>query len=180
MEPLIIVTGNINKAKVAQRELGIPVVQQSIDIEEIQSLDLREILEAKARKAYEKIGEPIMVDDMSLIFNDLHGIPGPLIRWFEESIGLDGLCKLADMGETRAATVEAGIGYCDKNGFEAFISTAIGRISPEPLGEGGFGWDKIFIPDGKSITRGQMNDDEYIQTSYRKKSFEALRSYLKK
>ncbi|PCI30121.1 hypothetical protein COB52_01810 [Candidatus Kaiserbacteria bacterium] len=179
MEPLIIVTGNINKFEVAKRELGIPVVQKVLDIDEIQSLDLREVLEAKARLAYKKLGEPVVVDDISLIFHDLHGLPGPLIRWFEESLGLEKLCRLADLGETRGATVEVGIGYCDDSGFEAFISTRDGKVAQEPRGSGGFGWDSIFIPEGETETRAEMSEKRYRETSIREKSFRTLETYLK-
>ncbi len=176
-KPLTVVTGNVNKIAIIERELGLPVVQQAIDIDEIQSLNLREVLEAKAREAYRKVQNPLIVQDTSLIFSDLNGLPGPFIRWFEE-LGLDGLCRLADLGSTRKAVVEIGVGYCNGDIFEAFIATTNGKITSEPKGSNGFGWDAIFVQDGQDRTRAELTEEEYERTSIYREPLQALRGYL--
>ena len=37
---------------------------------------------------------PVIVEDTSLCFNALNGLPGPYIKWFLEKLGSDGLHKL--------------------------------------------------------------------------------------
>jgi len=60
-----------------------------IDLDELQSLDLRVIVEHKVRQAYEKVGGPVLVEDVSLEFLALGRIPGPFIKFFEQEIGLE-------------------------------------------------------------------------------------------
>ncbi len=54
MQKLTFITGNQNKADYLSRYLGFPVEHIKIDLDEIQSLNLNEIVEHKVRQAYEK------------------------------------------------------------------------------------------------------------------------------
>ncbi|MEX0917551.1 MAG: non-canonical purine NTP pyrophosphatase [Candidatus Paceibacterota bacterium] len=175
---LTFVTGNAGKAKEIEEQLRMPVEQHALDLHEIQSLDLREILEAKARAAFARLQRPVIVDDASVIFTELNGLPGPLIKWFINSIGNDGLCRLADLTKGRTAIAEVGIGYCDVSNFEAFIATKNGTIATEPRGTNGYGWDPIFVQEGYTVTRGELNDEEYKDASIRHSALEALKTYL--
>lgn len=76
------ITGNVSKAEQLARHLDYPVSHEKLDLPEIQSLDLNEIIEQKAKEAYTKIRKPILVEDTSLIFLALGRLPGPLIKWF--------------------------------------------------------------------------------------------------
>ncbi len=178
MRPLVFVTGNSNKAKEIEYQLGMAVEQYAMDLYEIQSLDLREILEAKARTAYAHIQRPVIVDDASVVFTELNGLPGPLVKWFVNSIGNEGLCRLADLTSTRKAVAEVGIGYCDGNAFEAFLATKNGVIAQEPKGSNGYGWDAIFIQEGYDVTRGELDANGYQAASIRRPALEALKTYL--
>jgi len=179
MDPLIFVTGNTDKAKEIENQLGIPVESHALDLHEIQSLDLREVLEAKAREAYRHLNRPVIVDDASLTFSELGGLPGPLIKWFVKSMGNDGLCRLADMTNVREAVALVGIGYCNGETFEAFISEKCGRISEKPRGTNGYGWDAVFIQEGYEVTRAELNDDEYREASIRQPALDALKVFLR-
>ena len=53
-----------------------------------------------------------------------------------------------------------------------------GKISDEPRGGKGFGWDPIFIPDGYNKTFGEMEMEEKSKISMRKIALEELRAYL--
>jgi inosine/xanthosine triphosphate pyrophosphatase family protein len=65
------VTGNANKAKYFSELIGMPISYHSVDIHEIQSLDLKEIARHKARLAYEQLKKPVLVEDVSLTINYL-------------------------------------------------------------------------------------------------------------
>lgn len=60
------ITGNQNKADYLSRYLGFHVEHRKIDLDEIQSLNLNEIVEHKVRQAYEKVQGPVIVEDVSL------------------------------------------------------------------------------------------------------------------
>ena len=58
IEKLIFVTGNKNKAKEAQAILGIPIDVVNIDLEEIQSANLKEVVQKKTADAFKSVGKP--------------------------------------------------------------------------------------------------------------------------
>ncbi len=95
--------------------IGLEAVDE--DLPEIQSLDLEEIIIDKAQRAFEIIGRPVVVEDISAGLDELNGLPGPFIKFFEKSLGADALHQLARSDNT-PATVTCLIGYCDgKNDF---------------------------------------------------------------
>lgn len=175
---LVLVSGNAHKAKQYEEILGAPIETVALDLYEIQSLDLKEILEAKARLAYSTLKRPLIVDDVSVEIEELNGLPGPLIKWFLKTIDREGVCRLADMTKTRRAVARVGIGYIDEHGFQAFIGEGQGRIAERPAGTRGFGWDPVFVQDGWDVTRAELSDTEYENASIRKIAIDALKSYL--
>ena len=139
---------------------------------------MRDVIEAKARAAYALIQTPVLVDDASLSIDDLGGLPGALVRWFITAIGNEGLCRLADQSETRKATARVAIGYYDGKEFVAFVEEVHGTISTHPEGEGGYGWDAIFIHNGHTVTRSSLSPEEYDKASIRRPALESLHTYL--
>lgn len=55
MSSVTFITGNQKKADYLTQFLGFPILHQKVELEEIQSLDLRKIVEHKVKQAYEKI-----------------------------------------------------------------------------------------------------------------------------
>lgn len=81
------ITGNQSKTDYLSRQLGVQLDHKKVDLDEIQSTDLHEIVEHKFRQAYEVCGTPVLVEDVSLVFNALGELPGPYIKWFVEKSG---------------------------------------------------------------------------------------------
>ncbi len=81
MKPITFITGNQSKADYLAKYLGFPVAHEKLDLDEIQSLDLREIVRHKVRQAYLRIGTPVLVEDVSLEFAGLNGLPGPFLSF---------------------------------------------------------------------------------------------------
>lgn len=151
-----------------------------MDLLEIQSLDLSEIIEDKARRAFEIIKKPVLVEDVSLVFNALgNKLPGPLIKWFLHTLGNDGLCRLLNGYKDRSAVAEVQFGLCNKDGIKVFSGIMKGVIAPEPRGSTDFGWDPIFIPEGFTKTRGEMTEEEKHFVSMRRPALEDLAAWLK-
>ena len=179
MQKLTFITGNAGKAKYLSDYFHAPVDHVKLDLHEIQSLNLREVVDDKARRAYTIVGSPVLVEDVSLIFNGLKKLPGPLIKWFLETLGNDGLCRLLDSLDDRSAFAEVEFAICDEKGVHTFGGSMEGTIAENPRGEMGFGWDPIFIPEGHSKTWAEMTDDEKHATSMRKIALEKVSSFLK-
>ncbi len=54
-----------------------------------------------------------------------------------------------------------------------------GRIAETPRGEGGFGYDPLFIPEGEDRTLAEMSPEEKNRISHRRRALETIRSILK-
>ena len=179
MIDVIYVTGNDHKSRYFSKMVGIDIPHMNIDVDEIQSLDLTEIITHKVKQAYEIVKKPVLVEDTQLTFYALNRLPGPYIKWFLEELGDAGLCKMLNDYENRSAFAGAAIAYYDGHEVTIFESSLQGRISVEPLGETGFGWNRVFIPDGADKTLGQMTDEEFQHYYAQVKPFRAIAEFLK-
>lgn len=178
MKKLTFITGNIHKAKYLSDYFHMPVDHLKLDIPEIQSLSLEEIVKDKAQRAYEVAGVPVLVEDVSLVFNALNELPGPLIKWFLQSLGNEGLSNLVSLHKDKTALATVAFALCDEHGVRTFTGSVEGSISEKPRGENGFGWDAVFIPKGYQKTWAEMSDQEKHETSMRKIALEGLSEYL--
>ena len=172
------VTGNANKAKECSTILGVELEAVGLDIPEIQSLNLEKVVEAKAKAAFAQLGTPVMVEDVALSLLALGDLPGPFIRWFEESVGLEGLCVLATELNERRAVATSCIGYCDGGEVQLFTGEVLGTISSEPRGQNGFGWDAIFKPGDSKQTWAEVTPEEKDTQSMRMIALTKFKEYL--
>ena len=160
-----------------ERSVGYPVAHVKLDLDEIQSLDLKEIVEHKVRQAYEKLKKPVIVEDVSLEFEALGGLPGPFIRFFVDQVPFETICSMVN-GRNRRATAKCVFGYYDGEELKLLESSLGGTIAEMPAGENGYGWDKIFIPDGYTVTRAQLSEEDDQKTYVQVKPFAALKMFL--
>ncbi len=175
---LCFITSNKNKLEEVRRMLGVRIASRSLEIEEVQSLDPGEVAAEKARSAYALVHKPVIVEDTALHIKALNGFPGALIKHMEESLGLDGICRLLDAYSDRSAKAETCIAFYNGSRLMRFYGAVEGMISDKPRGGGGFGWDSIFIPDGMSKTFAEMGTDEKNRISHRRKAVMKLRRHL--
>ena len=180
MAPPLFITGNQNKADYLQRLIGLPIEHQKIDLDEIQSTSLDEIVRHKVKQAYAIAGRPVLVEDVALGFDALGGLPGPFIKFFVDTDnGLEKLCRMLDGFSERGAMAESVFGYYDGTRLELLRGGLHGVISDHPRGSGGYGWDKIFSPDGwQGRTRAEATPEEDEATYQIIKPFAALKELL--
>jgi len=176
---LTFVTGNAAKAEQLERHLEYPVTHKKLDLIEIQSLDLKVVVEHKAKEAFKHIQGPVLVEDTALTFCAFGRLPGPLIKWFLAEFGNGGLCKLLDGYDNRAASAEVCFGFFDGEELKFFEGRMNGSIANSPKGESGFGWDPIFIPEGCTKTWGEMTSEEQKDTSMRRIALRKLEVFLR-
>lgn len=175
---LTFITGNPAKAEQVSWHLRAPIHHRRVDLVEIQSLSLDEIVAYKAREAFKIVKAPVLVEDTSLIFHALGKLPGPLIKWFLQELDNDGLCTLLNGYTDRSATAMVLFGYYDGKQLQTFPGEMNGTIAKRPRGARGFGWDPIFIPNGHSKTWGEMTKDEQVESSMRKIALKELEKML--
>lgn len=176
----IFITGNQNKADYLSRQLGVMLDHQKIDLLELQSTDLHEIVAHKLKQAYEICQKPVLVEDVSLVFNALGDLPGPYIKWFVEHAGNEACCRMLDGFEDRTAVIRCTFGYYDGEKMKFFDSELLGSISDTPRGENGFGFDRFFMHEGATITRAEMSQQENERTyAELMKPFAKVRDFVK-
>ncbi len=171
------ITGNQHKADYLAKYLGFPVKHIKLDLDEIQSLDLKKIVEHKVRQAYDKVQSPVIVEDVSLEFEALNGLPGPFIRFFVDHVPFETICSMID-GKTRRATAKTVFGYYDGETLKLFEGSLGGEIIKSPAGDKGFGWDRLYIPDGYTVTRAQLSEEDDQKTYVQMKPFAELKEFL--
>lgn len=176
---LYFLTGNKGKLEEVKSILG-DVEGLDIDLPEIQDIDAHEIIKAKLEEAKKHHRGEFIVEDTSVYLKSLNGLPGPLIKWFLKTIGIEGVAKIAEKLGDRDAEAKTIIGYSNKTGDVRFFEGAIGGSIVPPRGDGGFGWDPIFLPEGYSKTFGEMEREEKNSLSMRKIALEKLKEYLDK
>lgn len=178
IDRISLITGNEGKAREYGALLGIEVGAVKEDLIEIQSLDVVEVVKTKIVDAYSKLRSPVLVDDTGLVLNAWNGLPGALVAWFLSSIGVQGLLDMAVSVTNRAASVTTALGYADANGVRVFTGTLEGTLTTERRGEGGFGYDSIFVPAGSDLTFAEMSSEEKNRVSHRRLAVEELRKGL--
>ncbi|MBF1031223.1 MAG: non-canonical purine NTP pyrophosphatase [Candidatus Nanosynbacter sp.] len=180
MKTITLITGNQHKADYLSRVLGLPLAHRAVDLTEIQSTSLEEIVEHKVRQAYVVAKCPVLVEDVALEFTALGGLPGPFIKFFVEAPnGLENLCRMLDGFGDRSAVATCVFGYYDGQRIKLFRAELGGVIAKHPAGDGGFGWDKIFCPDGYGgRTRAELTPNEDIETYRLFKPIDAVRQFL--
>lgn len=177
MKKITFITGNPKKAEYLARYLDFPIEHRKIELEEIQSLDLREIVEHKVMQAYNKVKWPVLVEDVSLEFKSLWKLPGPFINFFEQELWSEGITQLlAD--KKRDATARCVFWFYNGIQFTFFEWSIAGTISDAPRGKNGFGWDQIFIPYFTDRTAAELDTVEYERFYTEEKPFEKIREFL--
>ena len=96
------ITGNKNKFEEAKKV--IPELEQlDLDLNEIQEIDSRKIIEEKLKEAFNHKKGEFIVEDTSLNIKALNGLPGPLIKWFLKALGNIGIYNIVEkLGEYNA------------------------------------------------------------------------------
>ena len=175
----IFITGNQHKADYLSRQLGVEIAHQKVDLDELQSTDLHVIVEHKLRQAFQIVGAPVLVEDVSLSFTALGGLPSPYIKWFVEGAGEEACCRMLDGFADRSATIRCTFGYYDGIRMEFFDSELPGVVSDKPRGSNGFGFDRFFMNEGQSVTRAEMSQEDNERTyATLMKPFAKVRSFI--
>lgn len=168
------VTSNLNKLREAQDILGFDLEQVDVDLAEIQSLDVKEVCEDKARKAYEILHKPVMVEDTGLYVEAWDGFPGALIKWMEKHMGNSGICSA--LAEERRCTARTCVTIYDGKEIRNFIGEIRGKVADNPKGNSNFGWDPIFIPEGYEKSFAEIDNKDEI--SMRSRALAKMAEYF--
>ena len=177
---LILVSTNPNKGIEAERILGVPLLRVSISLPEIQAATVEDVTRYKVEVARTKGYERLIVEDVSLGFDELGNFPGPYVRWLLEAAGGTGLAAIAYALNNRAARAQCCVGYWNGKEVKTFLGETQGEILVQPRGERHFGWDAWFQPRDSKKTFAEMTDEEKDAVSHRGHAYRKLAEALRK
>jgi len=194
---LVFVTGNPKKLEEVQAILAksdaenfpFQIINQKIDLPELQG-EPEEVSAEKCKLAAERLTAQypnekmlVMVEDTSLCFNALNGLPGVYIKWFLHGVGGEGLNKMLVGFDDKSGYAQCVFSLCathtDLNATPpvTFVGRTQGLIVP-PRGDNAFGWDPIFQPnEANNQTYAEMEKDAKNMISHRGRALAKLRTH---
>jgi XTP/dITP diphosphohydrolase len=140
--------------------------------------------EKKAAAYRAAAGLPALADDTGLEVAALDGRPGVHTARFAgpDATPDDNKRKLLDVldgVDDRRARFRTVVALVDDAGqVHTFEGVCEGTITPAPRGNGGFGYDPLFRPDGHEQTFAEMPPAAKNEISHRRKALDALRQFL--
>ena len=186
---IIFASNNLNKIREINNVLG-----NSFTLLSLQELNIKEeipeneiTLEGnalyKARHIFRASGKNVFADDTGLEVEALNGRPGVHSARFagenkDSDANIDKLLSLLENETNRNARFRTVIALILDGKEYLFEGTITGKIIKDRRGKQGFGYDPVFIPEGKSVTFAEMDLKEKNMISHRARAFEKLRHFL--
>ena len=190
MTDLLVASRNRKKLAELRRVLdGAGVAMTLLSLDDVAPFDeapetgatFEENALAKARDAFRATGVPSVADDSGLEVDALNGMPGVLSARWSGRHGEDRAntaLLLAQMGdvpdERRGAAFVSACALVSSAGETVVRGEWPGIIVREPRGDGGFGYDPVFLPSGSSRTAAELTPEEKDAASHRGRALAAL------
>lgn len=188
---LAFVTGNPDKLAEARRiwtagdagDRGLIFEAVALELPEIQSLDLLEVLRAKGAEAFRRLRRPLVVEETGLEIEAFNGFPGPLVKWLLAALGPEGMARAALTVAEREGKSGAAVARCMTlylDGDREIVGEGVerGTLVLPPRGGQGFGWDPVFLPEGESRTYGELPPTEKDRLGHRGQAWRDLKRQL--
>lgn len=182
--------GKLREFKEILAELDIGVVPQSMvganfEVNETgDTFEENAYLKASAVLSFSSF--PVVADDSGLCVEALNGAPGLNSARFGEEGWTDKqkyeylLELMKDQPDRRAKFVSAICCILPGGRVINVRGECPGRILTEPVGEGGFGYDPVFAPDGYEGSFASIGEEEKNKISHRAKALQAFREEMEK
>ena len=188
MKSLIFATSNKHKLEELKAILPDYQILGLVDagiIEEIPETGdtLEENSIIKARYLFDKTGWPSCAEDTGLEVTALAGAPGVHTARYagdqrDPEANMDLLLQNLKNSANRSARFRTVIAYISDQGTMLFEGQVRGHIALEKSGNGGFGYDPVFIPDGHTKTFAELSKGVKNNISHRALAVQSLMIYL--
>jgi len=137
---------------------------------------------AKARDGFAATGLPTLADDSGLEVAALNGMPGVLSARWSGGHGDDVanysllLAQMGDIPDSRRGAAFVSACALVSGPEEATVVRGVwpGVIARKPLGNSGFGYDPVFIPEGEKCSAAQLSPGEKDAVSHRGRALALL------
>ena len=197
MKKILLATNNNHKVEEIQailKDLGYEVLardqvyDKSFDVDEnADTLAGNALLKAQALRNLVSESYMVLADDTGLFVDALDGAPGVHSARYAGDAHDDQANKKKllkeledDTEKKRTARFKTVMALVQAGKDPVFIEGILeGKIAEEERGSSGFGYDPLFIPEGYSLSLGQMNPEEKNRISHRHNALIKLAKYLK-
>jgi len=191
---LVLATSNKGKVREIKALCGeyevIPYTELMDEFEIVEDADtFKENALIKARAVFKALGDEsvtVIADDSGISVEVLNGAPGIYSARYggENATDKDNLQKLmqnikAKGFETSPAFYTAAIAIVTKDVERTVHGWMYGTALTEARGEGGFGYDPMFIPLEYTNTLGELDDETKKRLSHRSKALDLAKKVLK-
>ena len=190
MQKLIVATGNSHKTEEISAILGagydvsdLKAYPELPAVEETGTTFL-ENATLKAVEISEKVPGLVLSDDSGLEVDALGGDPGVYSSRYAGEDGNDAannrkLLAALDGEEQRTARFRCVIVLAEHGEVLAHFNGAVeGRMIRELQGQGGFGYDPLFVPNGYEKTFSELGEDVKNGLSHRARAMEKVVTWL--
>ena len=186
---LVFATGNAHKAAEAQQILrgrmpGVKVLTFDGESPVESGTSFLENALIKARAAHIATGKPAFADDSGISVEVMGGAPGIFSAiWSgtrDDQINRDLLlAQLEDIPEQHlGAAFVCTVALVSEDTEVSFTGIWSGSIALQAAGEGGFGYDPVFVPEGFSETAAELDPEVKNSMSHRFLAMQQMASYL--
>jgi XTP/dITP diphosphohydrolase len=184
---LVLASHNAHKAREFERLLpGFEVEPYTGDLPEETGVTFRDNAELKARHVHAAIDGAawVLADDSGIAASALDGRPGVRSARFAGEHATDAenlnalLAALAGREDRSVAYVAELVAISPEGHVLHARGELRGRMADRPRGNGGFGYDPAFVPEGETRTVGEMQAAEKDAISHRARAAAALREQL--
>jgi len=166
---MIFASNNLGKVKEVKDILGIDIkslndIDKNIQIEETGNTFLENAI-IKAKAIYNQTNIPCIADDSGLVIPALNGFPGVKTHRFldgSDSRRNQEILKLMKDIKDRTCYFTCSIAYFDGINLETFEYSLEGRIALKENINNGFGFDSIFLYNGKYLSDMSMQEKNDI------------------
>lgn len=192
---LILATGNLHKVEEFARLLkdsNVDVISAKVcggmpEVDENGSTFAENAhIKARALHALAPNGAWVMADDSGLEVDELNGAPGIYSARYAGSgaSDKDNVAKLLKAMQGLSVNLRKARFKCvlcvidSKGGVTYHEGTCEGRIATESHGEGGFGYDPVFVPDGYFESLAELGSELKNRISHRARAVKSMRQKL--
>lgn len=183
---IVFATGNPHKLKEIQEIAGDTDIEFILPSEGFAPVENGVTFEEnsfiKAKEAARVSGMMSLADDSGLCVEALNGGPGIYSARYAETPQkrIDKLLEAVEPFDNRKAKFVCAMTLVDKNGTKVFSTTGEchGSIAKTQAGNGGFGYDPVFLIENSDKTMAEISESDKNAISHRGKALRKVLAYL--
>jgi inosine/xanthosine triphosphate pyrophosphatase family protein len=161
MTRVTFITGNGFRHEEARHLLsGIDVERSRIALAKSDAASLEDIAASRILDAYRQLQRPCFVENTGMFLDGAPPFAGASFKRLHQELGDAEFARR--FGGRRGVTRVVVAYTADGRAVQSFSGQSAGQVARAARGTGGYGWDRLWIPDGYSRTLAQLEGSKYV------------------